>query len=74
MRTTTATTTATNAAPARPSEFESVGAILARMFERRGDAFKRSLEAARSDGAGRVERREDRPPARAYPYGLNGLS
>jgi len=47
-------------APARTSNFEPVSAILARMFERRGDALTRRLQAARSN-EGRAERHTDRP-------------
>ncbi len=56
-----ATTTASNAAPARPrdSEFEPIGQILERVIAAAGCAsVLREAAAARSDRTGRVERHE----------------
>jgi len=45
---------------ARSSDFESVGAILARVIEQRGEAVKQSLEQAARSNDGRAEGRERR--------------
>ncbi len=48
------TATKNNAQPARSSEFESVGAILARVIDARGDLFAHRLKKARLE-CSRVE-------------------
>jgi hypothetical protein len=56
----TTTTRATrNNPPARAGGFESVGAILARMFEVRGDRLERHITRARPDHEGRADGRRE---------------